>query len=479
MKKVWSLLLLVALLTTLVVVPVSAEASPAAIEQSTRDDVLVLFDGSMDNVLLQHPTATLTQLYEDESNVIQGDKSLFVDMPDMGIQFIVNYALMLIITPEDIVSIRDYPISELSLYNSADSKEGDQIQINYVDPDNSGGANDDSYNKTFNFESQEAGWHRLSHVVEDSALGGWTLNPDNIDHIRIGWLTDIENYTEIDWNFDCLIIAKQSFYDDRTAAETEMQTIIEALEVPTAETFDALKDSILSAKQKLDENLAEFPNFMVENRDKMDEVWKAYNTIEAQAAADVIMEKISALGEITLSNYQEKLTEIEGLDNEIKAYTDAGYSRNLITNMDMLDAAKAACKRFDVEASIDSLPTVDDVTLEDETKINEVKSALEALSSEQQELIAQEKRDKISDLLAKIEELKNPYTLGDINDDGKIDASDALLALQFSVKLNDLTEVEQLAGDVDGNEKIDASDALLILQCSVQLIAPEDFPAAK
>ena len=64
----------------------------------TRDDVLVLFDGSMDNVLLQHPTATLTQLYEDESNVIQGDKSLFVDMPDMGIQFIVNYALMLIIT---------------------------------------------------------------------------------------------------------------------------------------------------------------------------------------------------------------------------------------------------------------------------------------------------------------------------------------------------------------------------------------------
>ena len=479
MKKAWSLLLLVALLATMMVIPVSAEVSPAEIPQSTRDDVLILFDGSMDNVQLQHPVPTLTQLFEDTSVVLQGEESLFVDMPDSGISWIGNFALMLKITTEDIVSIAEYPISELSLYNCLETKDGDQIQINYVDPENSAGAGDDSYNKSFDFENQEVGWHRLSHVVEESALDGWTLNPDNIDHVRLSWVTDIENYTEIDWYFDCLIIAKQSFYDDRAAAEAEMEGIIGALEVPTADTVDALSESIESAKAKLDGYLAEFPNFMISNSDKMNEIWNAYKTIGAQAEADVIIGQIDALGEITLANYEAKLTEIEGIDTAIDAYVDAGYSRNLITNLDTLEAARDACVRFGVEASIDALPTVDEVTLEDEETILEVQSALEDLSDDQQALIPQEKRDKITDLLAKIEELKNPYTLGDVNDDGAIDASDALRVLQFSVELIDLTETEQLAANVNGDANIDAGDALMILQCSVELIRPEDFPAAQ
>lgn len=66
---------------------------------------------------------------------------------------------------------------------------------------------------------------------------------------------------------------------------------------------------------------------------------------------------------------------------------------------------------------------------------------------------------------------------GDINKDGKIDASDALLALQNSVKLKELDTEEHKRGNVNGDDKIDATDALLILQYSVKLIA--EFPVEK
>lgn len=53
----------------------------------------------------------------------------------------------------------------------------------------------------------------------------------------------------------------------------------------------------------------------------------------------------------------------------------------------------------------------------------------------QQALIPQEKKDKFSALLAQLESLKtSAHTLGMVNDDEKIDPSDALLILQRSVK---------------------------------------------
>lgn len=65
--------------------------------------------------------------------------------------------------------------------------------------------------------------------------------------------------------------------------------------------------------------------------------------------------------------------------------------------------------------------------------------------------------------------------VGDINQDGNIDASDALIALQSSVKLKELTDAETTLANVDGKGEVDASDALLILQYSVKLI--HSFPA--
>ncbi len=59
---------------------------------------------------------------------------------------------------------------------------------------------------------------------------------------------------------------------------------------------------------------------------------------------------------------------------------------------------------------------------------------------------------------------------GDVNADGRIDASDALAALQHSVSLRLLAGEEGQRADVNADGQIDAADALLILQYSVGLI---------
>lgn len=63
------------------------------------------------------------------------------------------------------------------------------------------------------------------------------------------------------------------------------------------------------------------------------------------------------------------------------------------------------------------------------------------------------------------------YQNGDINRDGDVDASDALLALQHAVRLITLDAESQMLADMDGNGEIDSADALKILQISVGLLS--------
>ncbi len=60
-------------------------------------------------------------------------------------------------------------------------------------------------------------------------------------------------------------------------------------------------------------------------------------------------------------------------------------------------------------------------------------------------------------------------SIGDVDNDGTITASDARLALRASVKLETLTAEEEKAADVDGQPGVTASDARLILRASVKL----------
>lgn len=66
------------------------------------------------------------------------------------------------------------------------------------------------------------------------------------------------------------------------------------------------------------------------------------------------------------------------------------------------------------------------------------------------------------------------FVLGDVNEDGKINAEDALLVLKHAAKLESIAKpVRLLAADVNKDEKIDAVDALEILKKVANII--DDF----
>ncbi len=56
---------------------------------------------------------------------------------------------------------------------------------------------------------------------------------------------------------------------------------------------------------------------------------------------------------------------------------------------------------------------------------------------------------------------------GDVNSDKKVNSTDALMVLQYSVELLTLTSAQKSAADMDGNGKINSIDALMILKKAV------------
>ena len=66
---------------------------------------------------------------------------------------------------------------------------------------------------------------------------------------------------------------------------------------------------------------------------------------------------------------------------------------------------------------------------------------------------------------------------GDVDENGRIDAVDALLTLQTAAEKVTLTKAQTIAADVDGTSGITAADALLILKRATGAI--DTFPGAR
>lgn len=63
-----------------------------------------------------------------------------------------------------------------------------------------------------------------------------------------------------------------------------------------------------------------------------------------------------------------------------------------------------------------------------------------------------------------------PYIKGDVDDDKKVTASDALDVLKIVADIITPTKIQRLAADVDGEPGITASDALDILKYVADII---------
>ena len=69
---------------------------------------------------------------------------------------------------------------------------------------------------------------------------------------------------------------------------------------------------------------------------------------------------------------------------------------------------------------------------------------------------------------------KGMLMYGDVNQDGTVDAKDALLVLKAAVGKATLTNEQRVLANVDGDGAINAKDALLILKKAVNKI--DKFP---
>lgn len=76
----------------------------------------------------------------------------------------------------------------------------------------------------------------------------------------------------------------------------------------------------------------------------------------------------------------------------------------------------------------------------------------------------------------KITRLDFTAALGDVDENGRVDSTDARLVLQFAVKKIPTSALNLKVADVDGSGKVDSTDARLILQYAVKKI--DKFPAA-
>ncbi|MBQ7962522.1 MAG: hypothetical protein IJ289_07965 [Clostridia bacterium] len=73
------------------------------------------------------------------------------------------------------------------------------------------------------------------------------------------------------------------------------------------------------------------------------------------------------------------------------------------------------------------------------------------------------------------DDYNDDYSLGDVNDDGKITAADARTILRASARLETLSEIQSLAADIDGNGKLAASDARIALRISARLDSIDNY----
>ena len=228
---------------------------------------------------------------------------------------------------------------------------------------------------------------------------------------------------------------------------------------------------------------------------KADLVEKLISYEKAQTDAAALIAAITAVGnadDITWENYTTYTDKLVAAENSYKNFVNKYGEEDtakLITNADDLTALRTAYdaavteakekeKAADIKAVTDLIDAIGDVTQENyKTKKEPIEAAEAALSS-----LKSKYGDAVASDVTNLETLTKaredydkfnaePEVLyGDVNNDKKVDATDALWVLQHSVELRTLTETELKAADVTDLGKVDTKDALQILQKTVDLI---------
>ncbi len=203
-------------------------------------------------------------------------------------------------------------------------------------------------------------------------------------------------------------------------------------------------------------------------------------------AAQAVVDMISLLNVQTLDDEADVLA----ARNAYNDLTDA--QKQLVSNLDRLQAAEEAIEQLKVEAENlaadkaaakavdDIIEALDVKSLDDEPAVIAAREVYEALTESQKGYIT--KLERLEAAEQAIQDLKNatpPVVIlyGDVDEDGKVSATDALEILKSVVGNVTLTDQQKILADVDGDKKLSSVDALLILKKVVGKI--DCFPVEK
>ena len=279
-------------------------------------------------------------------------------------------------------------------------------------------------------------------------------------------------------------------------AKTELEGYKNA-EAYRPEQQTELESAIAAGKQAIDEaaDLESVSKALTDAKSAMDGIKTDAQLTEEETAAALASAKDDAKTE--LEGYKnaeayrpEQQTELESAIAAGKQAIDEAadlesVSKALTDAKAVLDGVKtdAQLRQDDISQLNDLIEAIGEVnemnSAEALVKIEAAERALAALKAQYGDAVLEEvdNIDKLLEARQKYDELNPVVRLGDINGDGKIDAVDALLALQHSVQLSVLEGDKLTAADVNRDGRVDASDALLMLQHSVGLIT--EFPNAQ
>ena len=279
--------------------------------------------------------------------------------------------------------------------------------------------------------------------------------------------------------YDALTDDQKAFVEEDTVtALTAAETAIADLEAAKAvtEQINALPEEItLDAKETVEAARAAYDALTDDQKALVeDETLAILTDAEDKIAAATVTDMIDKLpAEVTAENVNDVVsasTAYEALTDDQKALVDEQSVKKLVT------AANAAVKILvdmkeaeKVENTINALP--ENVTDADKAAVEAARAAYDALTDDQKALVDADVLKKLTDAE---EALSEDIILGDVDGDGEITITDALLIQRYDLEMVTLNAAQLKAADVDGDGDVTILDVSWIQRYIAEI--PVQYP---
>lgn len=377
------------------------------------------------------------------------------------------------------IDLTKYDYFNLDFYNSVKLSGSHGLQVSF------GSSVQDGFNFMLGMDNFEPGWHNVQ-ISKEKILAAKAVDyayPELITNVRFTWF----NYAQqadigalfLD-NFKlCSSGPTHNAYvaDDNTLMLHDFEEILGVsgqnstkVELSTDNVTQGEKSLLVTPQQPVGQSGNVGARYMVSFGSPVDFITDAYNNIHCDVHLDVDAGKGDKL-EFSFISFPSG-GNIFGFNKSISisGYTAGTYDFTF---------GRTSMMRVDTDAKWDNINAVCITWVNGAKADNGQKfyfDNLRALKKEPTESSESTSVDTSveTSIDTSVEPPKPAIKYGDVNDNGEVEAADALITLQCSIGKVSLDDAHRIIANVDGNEGITSSDALLILQRSIGKV--DKFP---